>query len=295
MNNECAMGKISVKHYLNKKVKPSYEFHKDGLIEAYRLYYYITVRRKTIHKPSIIGIDMTEDVFEGREWNDNRRVQYGCMELNDLLNAESDLIKSIVGLYEREYEEGKVKTAYRGLADRKFASKDEYINDLNAYIDFYSKSVLELISSEAIKTSYALFEGEEVQLHKRLGKFAKMVTFKPAYYANEEGIEAYTEAFGVDKVLSMYSEVLLEIAEKTMEEIFIGVSVYDWQFGKAKDILWDFIYKLRMLKGKDRINNEYILNMTREQYDKGIVREIDRVCSAEYRVETMCQEMKPGL
>jgi hypothetical protein len=124
--------KISVMHYLNKKVKPMLTTYLDSgrQILAYPIYYYITIKRKTIHKPSNIGDYCSENDFNG---NNNPVI-------TDMKN-EVKTITKICELFLSDYERGKGNTQIKLLSNRGFTAKDEFINGLNSYIEYYSTSI----------------------------------------------------------------------------------------------------------------------------------------------------------
>lgn len=132
------MGKITVKHYLNKRLKPEIDdFDKS---KYYPLYLTITVQSKNIKRRSNINDFVTEKDFE----NDfisipetKRRAEY-----------ESNLITRIIKLFLYDIENKKVNKGLISFFDLKgYNSKDDFMNILNAYIDFYSHSIYEAISN----------------------------------------------------------------------------------------------------------------------------------------------------
>lgn len=130
--------KISVKHYLNKKtVKPCLV---DG-VEKYPIYYYITFMRRTIHKPSLIDQFFSEAEFE----------KYSNDWLGGLLKSERNEIEKIGNIFLEDYENDCINKKLKFLSNRGFTSKDEFINDFNSYVEFYSKCILDFLE-DYIKT-----------------------------------------------------------------------------------------------------------------------------------------------
>ncbi|MCQ2301992.1 MAG: hypothetical protein MJZ94_05135 [Bacteroidales bacterium] len=116
--------KISVTHFLKKS---------KGDTEKGILYYYITIKRRTILKPSKIPYLLSNEEFENRV----------C---KDAMEKERDLIVRVCELYIDDLENGKIKYDIKELADRNFKAKDEFTNGLNSYISYYyEKDIRDLL------------------------------------------------------------------------------------------------------------------------------------------------------
>lgn len=293
------MGKISVKYYLNKKVKPQKirDLRLGEFVEGYPLYYYITIRRKTIHKPSRLNIFLSEEMFEGGV----SRVEFGDELLEAAINYEINLIKGICSIYEQDYERGEVKTAYRALGDRGFASKDEYTNDLNAYIEFYATSIRRLAKAQTKEAIRVLFNDETwLELEEKLGKFSGVVEVKPTTELGDRVLNYYSKAFGDSAIIDLYAYYVIKLFEinTTSQAINrIGLTVYEWEYGDAKEWVWDNIIRSRTegQKMRRKTTNKFLLSISRAEYDKKIIPIIDDICSAEHRIEAKYEEMKRGL
>lgn len=299
------MGKISVKYYLNKGVKPILEKSLGGeLVELYPLYYYITVRRKTIHKPSKLKFYLTEQSFLDGVVVTDKRVPYIELfptgkELQDMIDYETNLIKGIVEIYEKDCTEGSVKVAYQSLAQRGFNSKDEYTNNLNAYIEFYTEPIKYLAYRNALEISRGLFVDSISEIRKSLGKFAGIVGIEPTQSIDDKTITFYQEAYGYKAVAGLYAYYIVALYEaNTSNETIrqIGLSVYEWLFGEGKKSVWENVRAEQVKNKKDRNTQlEKILTLTEEEYQSELVSVIDYVCSAEDRVEKAYKEMKAGI
>lgn len=121
--------KISVTHYLNKRVKPvmeesPLEGEEGVMLENYPLYYYVTIRRRTIHRASITELMLSErDSIESI-----RGVQ-----------KEAETIKSICAMYLNDLERNKVdKDIIENINPK---TKDRFVAELNAYIKYWTGSV----------------------------------------------------------------------------------------------------------------------------------------------------------
>lgn len=166
--------KISIKHYLNKKLKTGSP--EDG----YSVYYYITIKRRTIIKPSIVFVDFVkEDEFEDSF-------------TQKLIEREHDLITKVCELYLTDLDNGKVNKDIRLIVDRDFNSKDEFVNGLNSYISYYyEKNVLELLDNYQISTiRKTIFERIEsvfdLSMFDFWDKLAFEREFKEIFFAKRE-------------------------------------------------------------------------------------------------------------
>lgn len=129
------MGKITVKHYINKQLGPIID--EDSKEKTYPLYVSITVMSKNIRRRSRNEILLTENEFI--EPNDN---------LRNHLRYEKNILTRIVNLYLEDYHSNKVNDLLKYVFGNKgYSSKDPFLNNLNSYVDYYSFSVLVAIKS----------------------------------------------------------------------------------------------------------------------------------------------------
>lgn len=303
------MGKISIKYYLNKNVKPQIQKFDVGEndkkyfeeVELYPLYYYITTRRKTIHKPSRISLYVSERNLKYRiHW------MYG-EHFGDIMDYEAYLITKIVELFDKDYTEGNVKTAFQRITNKSFNSKDDYTNNLNAYIEFYMEAVRDLATREADEVTELLFKSKERELRKKLGKFSHMVKLTPLTINTDRMLETYEQAFGSSFVTEIYAKYIIQLFMQNVHSLVgmptaqamrkIGLTVYEWVFGNGKELVWENLEGERKIKNKNvrDTNLPRCLTMTRKEYDNEIVPIIDRVCSVEDRIEKAYQAMKRGI
>lgn len=126
--------KISVTHFLNKKIKREITV-RDTIIFEYGVYYYITIKRRTILKPSAIKHYALELEFENKIYE-------------EYFEKEKKIITSICELYLNDWEENKVNHDIKDLANREFKAKDDFTNGLNSYISYYyDKNIIELLEN----------------------------------------------------------------------------------------------------------------------------------------------------
>lgn len=116
--------KISVTHYPNLRVKPDIVELEEEVLELYPVYYYITIKRRTIHRVSItgIGVEKPEDMSRYQEIED-----------------ETKIIKGICQMYLDDLENNRVNQDIIGDINPK--TKDRFVAELNAYIKYWTDSV----------------------------------------------------------------------------------------------------------------------------------------------------------
>lgn len=136
------MGKITVKHYLNKRLKPEIS----GKDVIYPLYLSISYDRMNIRTPSAIYSDwegITEKDFEKQKFT---------KEVLFKLNYECDLIeRSVKKFAEDESTKQLKKNLGKIYPGKKYKSKNERLNILNSYIDYYTHSIFDIVSDELYK------------------------------------------------------------------------------------------------------------------------------------------------
>lgn len=121
--------KISVTHFF-KKYK--------GDTESGSIYYYITIKRRTILKVGMIPHSLTKEEFESGLYKEATEV-------------EKKMIIKVCELYLDDLENGKVNHDIKDLADRDFKAKDEFINGLNSYISYYYETDFKNIVTDTLK------------------------------------------------------------------------------------------------------------------------------------------------
>lgn len=125
------MGKITVKHYLNKRLQ-SKEIHN---VQKFPLYVQITVERKTTQLKSLTGLYLSDNEFCNLN-DENIGANLKCKDLNSIvkevnfwdISKEKELIYKVV-TYSVEKKKYKVGS-----------------NDLNRIIQFYSQEIIQLFA-----------------------------------------------------------------------------------------------------------------------------------------------------
>lgn len=284
------MGKISLRYYLNKNTKAKRtKTDRGGNARGFALYYYITIRRKTIHKPSILGIYLSTEMLATRR---------GGTELKgDLLGVamdyEEDVTKRILALYERDYECKAIRKALLRLGKRAYNSSDEYTNYLNAYVEYYTTPLEELIQAEAGKRIEAITEEQAQRVRAYLGDVSNLIDIRAKHKANA-GFELssylpYVRSGGGLEELQAFE--LVKLYRKEKRGIFgtFLLPCYEWEHGDGKAWLWD---NLKEHKRRGRKVCECLEGLTLEDYNSKIAPILDKVCTLSDRVDKLYQDIK---
>lgn len=263
--------KISVTHYLNKRVKPVIEestlIGEEGvMIERYPLYYYITIRRRTIHRASVLSMLLSErDNLE-----DIREIQ-----------KEAQVIKDICAMYLSDLDRGEVNEEVANRTE--ISAKDRFTGELNAYIRHWADSLeyhynmcLEsrVLGDIAKKMHNALnWEGisnEEVRtmavkpILKRKGEIK---------LADCKFIEQNTTRTGQ---LMLYAWLLVGYISVNLGESYI--TRYNIEKGTLGSEAWEFIESqrdgIRLSCGLEKL-----ATMSREEYEKELLPMIKKIIS----------------
>lgn len=301
------MGKISIRYYLNKAVKGTFEPLSAMLsvegdtpqgkeVEAYGLYYYITTRRKTIHRPSRFTKYVTEQCFRDEVEGD------AGGRLSEFVRYESEAVKRIVQELEKDIQEGGAKTGIQFLTHRVYTAKDEYANNLNAYIDYYlSVGVLELLDKEVNASANAILADKKERAIQLLGEYAEFLNIEPKQGGRME--RRYISVVGDEEALRpMYASLLVDACRKNTVNQGIrqmGLTPYEWVFKNGREEVWRSVEALRQIMdapiNKDRERDEFdkfIMNLDRRYYEEKIATVIDKVCSLSDRADKKMAELR---
>lgn len=275
------MGKISIKHYLNKNVKPYKAINPQSgeEVEKYPLYYYITVRRKTIHKPSRIDVYLTEEELELYRSTEGENI-------NTWIRNEESEILGIVKMYEEDVESNSVKSVLRLLSSRGFNSKDEYTNNLNAYIDYYGVPIQELVYESAQDKVLELCDKKREDIKELLGNYSEIVRIQLESPRKAERLRMYEKLFPNEDLRILIADHILEYASISKG---VDISIYAWTLPETKEKLWLEIHSIRA-----RTKVDYIKRLDKIKFFEEIVPVIDKACSTENRIDTHIKEIKKG-
>lgn len=229
------MGKISVKHYLNKKVQPRID--PDTSITTYPIYYYITASRKTIHKPSQYGIFVSEDEFQQISSDvDNSN------SLNMILTAESKLVTKICECFFEDYNNDTVKTDLSIKSKRGYTSKDDIVNGINMYIEYYSQSIVSMIETW-FETSRSYYFAKKLTDFFDLTMFdnsTKGISLNVRFSEINEKTVLFYKQNTTDKLYKLHLLCLfLYACDEIIYSDLMGLHIIDWTHGNLRNELFD--------------------------------------------------------
>lgn len=128
------MGKITVKHYLNTRLKPEVEQVGKKIYSYYPLYISITVNKKNIRcRSNLLNVWLTTEDFEkkGKEYR----------AVASLLQYERNLFTQITSLLVDDIANNRINQDIIKSHFGKQKSKDKFVSLLNSYLDCYSYSI----------------------------------------------------------------------------------------------------------------------------------------------------------
>lgn len=138
------MGKITVKHYLNTRLKPEIDLVEGRTYSYYPLYVSVTVNKITIRRRSKIFADLTEEEFinkSGDYTHFSKQIEY-----------EADLLSEVTSILMHDIEHHTINKNILYSSFHRQNSKDQFINTLNAYLDYYTGSIFMCVFYYCYKT-----------------------------------------------------------------------------------------------------------------------------------------------
>lgn len=139
--------KITVKHYLNTRLKPTIE---DNILE-YPIYISITYDRMNLRIPSNIIWNCSIEDFKEKNlyFNGLSKMEY-----------ENDLIKRCVEIFKNDEDLKKLRKDFYLLYPlKKYRSNNERIKIFSSYIDYYRHSIYDVVSLNLLeKIKNSLFD-----------------------------------------------------------------------------------------------------------------------------------------
>jgi hypothetical protein len=282
------MGKISVKHYLNKKVKPSDdpEFADDpeyADLPEYPIYYYITINRKTIHKPSKIHICLNDKLFS------KGVTRMGMGNTIELMKYESKMITKACELFLKDYETGKVNSKYILLSRRGFKAKDIFVNGLNSYIEFYTQSIYTLVCDYTRKeiNSYLVNKLEkalDLSMCKKGAVSNVEITINTDNLFTNVELEFYRRNLDNERMNLYYLEkCMYNCLAATNMKYGYDLPLVEWLYGDLKDTILNTITRkkeddrLQIFCENSGFNKDY--------FEKHFEPIINKLVTLEFQVE----------
>lgn len=284
------MGKISLRYYLNKNTKAKkVKTDRGANARGFGLYYYITIRRKTIHKPSILGVFLSREMLETRRGGTELKGEL----LGVAMDYEEDVTKRILALYEEDYERKAVRKAMLRLGGRAYNSTDVYTNYLNAYIEYYATPLEALIRAEAENAIERTAEELAQRVRAYLGDVANLIDIRAKHKANAGfNLSCYLPYIGSGGGLEELQALeLVKLFRKEKRGIF-GVFLlpcFEWAHGDGKAWIWSHFEEHR---SKGRKVCECLKGLTLEDYNSKIAPILNKVCTLSDRVDKLYQDLK---
>lgn len=179
------MSKITVKHYLNKRLKPVETIENK---DFFPVYLSITYDRMNIRKPSAF-YHYNGTFFEVENESDFKKIDEKYLFK---LNYEIDLYTRCIKYFIKDDSNKNLNRDYFKIhKSKKYNSKNERLNFLNSYLDFYKCSIYDVISSELkifLESAILPVITKEIDL---LDKFELKHLFRPNNPRLYEIIEKY--------------------------------------------------------------------------------------------------------
>lgn len=257
------MGKITVKHYLNKKLKPDIE--PEG--NYYPLYVSLTVNKKNIRQRSQINLMIPENDFENKA---------DCpKEYFELMAYEVDLFTRITQRLLSDINERKVSDALLNSTFNRGNSKDEFTSLWNTYLNYYTSSIFlpvsyfcfQFIRSEVYQKLETIFKVSSDMNIERVFKFNFPQRIEDFIFDNlsEKSFELYNLVETLRRFLAPYSI-------KTSYD----VPLIDWLDYKIQPMLINFLNEKKKTPFERR--NMKLNSLLIDSY----IGEIDNIVSNNY-------------
>ncbi len=227
--------KITVKHYLNTRLKPDIE----SKIYIYPLYLSITYDRMNIRTPSNI-INGIQTTISETDFLKNK------IEKNILfkMKYEADLMKRCVEVFQIDENLKQLRTDYHLLYSLKnYRSKNQRLNILNSYIDYWTHPVYAVVSDflqNEIKTAVTEKLSNDLKGLDLIDDLKIKVLFTPNNPKLYELIIKYNLGFDYEVYFILWSRFHSYLAEQG--KIYgYDMPYIDWKQGKGQAIFKDYL------------------------------------------------------
>lgn len=267
--------KISVAYYLNKRFKPIIDTKG---VEKYPLYYYITIRRRTINKPFDIGDEKEEPLYLSEKEFDQFNKSVSAQ------NASTTIIK-ICEIFIKDHENNNINNTLKLIAKRGFNSKDEFTNALNSYIAFYSQQISDLLAeyakqitcnelAETLKRNLEFSAVTDNTIKTIATNILETINGEPA----PNNIKAISQNIdGTALAIYYFSEVL-----QNYDGITPLFYLYEWQTPEVKTAIVNKILTDKTIEKQTHAKQR--LNLTRPNIEKILLPVLDEILSPQYQL-----------
>lgn len=189
------MKKISVKHYLNTRLKPEIE----GKEKIYPLYLSVTYDRMNIRIPSNIINGISTSITEKKfiEKKIDKKTLFK-------LNYEIDLIKRCVEIFKDDEDKKQLnKNLQNFYSLKKYRSKTERLNIFNSYIDYYTHSIYDVVA-DTLKSRIETKLLQKIKSEINNLELQNVVTIDLLFSPNNSKLYELINKYGLDYNYKMY-------------------------------------------------------------------------------------------
>ncbi|MFV8335187.1 hypothetical protein ACNQF7_03760 [Flavobacterium sp. RSP29] len=229
------MSKITVKHYLNTRLKPEI----DDKVKIYPLYLSITYDRMNIRTPSEIYNGIATTIKEGDI--EKNKIE---KQISFKLKYEKDLIERCVIEFEKDEKAKRIKKDYYLLYPlKKYRSKNERLNILNSYVDFYTHSIYDVVSNflyNEIKTEILKHLNNGIKEFDLLDNNKMEILLFPNNPNLYKLIIKYNLGFKYELYFILWSRLHSFLAEQGVTTGY-DMPYLDWIQGKGQIVLKKFV------------------------------------------------------
>lgn len=227
--------KITVKHFLNTRLKPEIE----DKIKVYPLYLSITYDRMNIRTPSHIRNGISTTISE-KDFLKNKIDNKILFKMN----YETDLIKRCVEEFKNDERLKQLRKDYHLLYSLKnYRSKIERLNILNTYIDYYTHSIYGVVSDylhNEIKTKITEKINDEIKDFDLLDEHKMQMLLYPNNPSLHKLITKYNLGFKYEIYFILWSRFHSFLA---YEGTIYGYDMpyIDWKQGLGQKIFREYL------------------------------------------------------
>lgn len=261
--------KITVKHYLNTRLKPEIEDE----LKIYPLYLSITYDRMNIRTPSHINNGLYTAISE-TDFIRNKIEKKILFKMN----YEIDLIKRCVEIFQSDEHTKQIKKNYHLLYSLKnYRSKNERLNIFNSYIDFWTHSVYEVVSDflyNEIKTAVTEVIKSDLKGLDLLDNFKMKMLFHPNNPELYDLIVKFNLGLKVENYFILWSRFHSYLAEQG-NKFGYDMAYIDWKQCKAQPFFKSY------LKSYTRSTDKWGAHFFNDELIENYVNTIEKIINNE--------------
>lgn len=227
--------KITVKHYLNTRLKPDV----DDNVKIYPIYLSITYDRMNIRTPSQIHNGIFTIISENN-FSENKFPSKILFQMN----YETDLLKRCVEVFKNDENLKVLRKDYHLLYSLKnYRSKSERLNIFNSYIDFLTHSIYAVVSNflhNEIKKEILKNLNNEIKEYDLLDNSKMQMLFYPNNPNLYKLIRKYNLGLKFEIYFILWSRFHSYLAEQG-KTIGYDMPYLDWIQGKGQTMFKKYL------------------------------------------------------